>query len=84
MHLQILSDQLLDQFKIEFSNRLDDVFDRLDKIESPVDYFRFYNAISSVYYSKIEGEEIDFDSYFKHKFLNVHFQTDHTRKSDDL
>lgn len=48
MHLQILSDQRLDQFKIEFSNRLDVVIDRLDKIETPADYFRFYNAISSV------------------------------------
>lgn len=84
MTLQILSDHLLDQFKIEFSTRLDDVIDSLDKIETPVDYFRFYNAISSVYSSKIEGEEIDFDSYFKHKFLNVHYQPDYTRKSDDL
>jgi Fic family protein len=84
MTLQILSDHLLDQFKNEFSTRLDDVIDRLDKIETPVDYFRFYNAISTVYSSKIEGEEIDFDSYFKHKFLNVHYQPDYTRKSDDL
>ena len=84
MHLQILSNHLLDQFKTEFSNRLDVVIDSLDKIETPFDYFRFYNAISSVYSSKIEGEEIDFDSYFKHKFLNVHYQPDYTRKSDDL
>ncbi len=84
MTLQILSDHLLDQFKNEFSTRLDDVIDSLDKIETPVDYFRFYNAISSVYSSKIEGEEIDFDSYFKHKFLNVHYQPDYTSKSDDL
>ena len=84
MHLQILSNHLLDQFKTEFSNRLDVVIDSLDKIETPVDYFRFYNAISSVYSSKIEGEEIDFDSYFKHKFLNVHYKPDYTRKSDDL
>ena len=60
------------------------MIDSLDKIETPVDYFRFYNAISTVYSSKIEGEEIDFDSYFKHKFLNVHYQPDYTRKSDDL
>jgi Fic family protein len=84
MTLQILSDHLLGQFKNEFSTRLDDVIDSLDKIETPVDYFRFYNTISTVYSSKIEGEEIDFDSYFKHKFLNVQYQPDYTRKSDDL
>lgn len=60
------------------------MIDSLDKIETPVDYFRFYKSISTVYSSKIEGEEIDFDSYFKHKFLNVHYQPDYTRKSDDL
>ena len=41
-------------------------------------------SVSSVYSSKIEGEEIDFDSFFKHKFLHVEFQPDLTRKADDL
>jgi Fic family protein len=84
MNLQILSEQLLEQFKAVFANSLDAVIEILDKIETPVEYFRFYNAISTVYSSKIEGEEIDFDSYFKHKFLNVNYQPDYTKKSDDL
>lgn len=84
MNLQILSEQLLDQFKAVFTNSLDAVIDSLDKIETPVDYFRFYNSISSVYSSKIEGVDIDFDSFFKHKFLNVNYQPDYTKKSDDL
>ena len=84
MNLKILSDQLLEQFKAEFADSLDAMIEGLDKIETPVDYFRFYNSISSVYSSKIEGEEIDFDSYFKHKFLNVNYQPDYTRKADDL
>jgi len=41
-------------------------------------------GISSVYSSKIECENIDFDSYFKHKFLNVKFWPDYTGKADDL
>lgn len=47
----------------------------------PVDYFQFYKSVSSVYSSKIEGEDIDFDSFFKHKFLKVKFKPDYTRKS---
>lgn len=56
------------------------------KIEEvlPVNYFDFYNSISSVYSSKIEGENIDFDSFFKHKFLNVEYNPDYTKKSEDL
>jgi len=50
----------------------------------PVDYFRFYHAVSSVYSSKIEGEEVDFDSYFKYKFMEVKYQPDYTMRADDL
>jgi len=52
--------------------------------ELPVDYFDFYNSVSSVYSSKIEGENIDFDSFFKHKFLKVPYNPDYTKKSEDL
>ena len=46
---------------------------QIKKAEIPVDHFQFYKSVSSVYSSKIEGEDIDFDSYFKHKFLKVKF-----------
>ena len=53
-------------------------------INIQVDYFQFYNSLSSVYSSKIEGEEIDFDSFYKHKFLNVKYKPDYTQNADDL
>lgn len=84
MNLQILSNSLLQQFKAAVSVQLDSIIEELDKIETPVDYFKFYNSVSSVYSSKIEGEEIDFDSYFKHKFLKVSYKPDYTKKPDDL
>jgi Fic family protein len=84
MNLQILSNNLLQQFKAAVSVKLDAIIEGLDKIETPVDYFKFYNSVSSVYSSKIEGEEIDFDSYFKHKFLEVSYKPDYTKKPDDL
>jgi hypothetical protein len=46
MNLQLLSEQLLEKFKDVFTDRLDAVIDSLDKIETPVDYFQFYNSIS--------------------------------------
>lgn len=57
-----------------------------EKLEEvlPVDYFQFYNSVSTVYSSKIEGDNIDYDSYFKHKFLKVKYQPDYTKKADDL
>ena len=50
----------------------------------PVDYFEFYNAVSSVYSSKIEGEDIDYDSFFKYKFLNIEYKPDYNKRSNDL
>ena len=74
--------------KIEFLNAI--ALKPLQKIaekkqeQLPVDYFAFYNSISSVYSSKIEGENIDFDSFFKHKFLKVKYKPDYTKKAEDL
>lgn len=61
-----------------------ETLDELERQEMAVDYFQFYKAVSTVYSSKIEGEEIDFDSFFKYKFLKVPFKTDYTRRADDL
>ncbi len=77
-----------DLLKADFLNSID--FDPMEKLTAkkaeqlPVDYFDFYNAVSSVYSSKIEGENIDFDSFFKHKFLNVQYNPDYTKRSEDL
>jgi len=84
MEFQILTDELLIRYKEVVAESPLDKIRRIKKEELPVDYFQFYKSVSSVYSSKIEGEEIDFDSYFKHKFLNVKFKPDYTRKADDL
>ena len=84
MEFEIISSELLDNYKELVTDSLLSKLDDLEKVETPVDYFQFYNSVSSVYSSKIEGENIDFDSFFKHKFLNVKYQPDYTKKADDL
>jgi hypothetical protein len=41
-------------------------------------------SVSSVFSSKIEGENIELDSYIKHKRYGVEFLPDYTKKIDDL
>ena len=84
MNLEILSLDLLPQFIKALNYSPKEILNQLEKTETPVDYFQFYNSVSSVYSSKIEGENIDFDSFFKHKFMNVQYQPDYTKKADDL
>ncbi len=83
-NLKIVPTQLFENFKDAIN------FDPLknlttkSKEEIPFDYFSFYTSVSSVYSSKIEGENIDADSYLKHKFLKVKYEADYTKKADDL
>ena len=80
----ILTDYLLADFTLSVKESPLDKINKIKKVEMPVDYFQFYKSVSAVYSSKIEGEDIDFDSYFKHRFLKVKFKPDYTRKADDL
>jgi Fic family protein len=84
MDFKILTNKLLDDYTKRVNESPLDKIDTIKKVDLPVDHFQFYKSVSSVYSSKIEGEDIDFDSYFKHKFLNVKFKPDYTRRADDL
>lgn len=84
MNLELLSLDLLPQFIKALNCSPKEILNQLENTETPVDYFQFYNSVSSVYSSKIEGENIDFDSFFKHKFMNVQYKPDYTKKADDL
>ncbi len=57
---------------------------QLEESELSVDAFSFYTSVSAVYSSKIEGEDIELDSYVKHKRFGISFLPDHTQKTDDL
>ncbi len=84
MIFEILTSELLLEFTLQVAESPLAKMERLPKLALPVDYFQFYKSVSSVYSSKIEGEDIDFDSFFKHKFMNVKFKADYTKNADDL
>jgi Fic family protein len=82
--LQIISDELLEAFIMGLESNLGERFESLKEAEISTDTFSFYTSVASVFSSKIEGEEIDLDSYVKHKKFGVAFQVDYTKKIDDL
>ncbi len=84
MDFKILTDKLLNEYTKCVSESPLDKINKIKKVDVPVDYFQFYKSVSSVYSSKIEGEDIDYDSYFKHKFLKVKYKPDYTQRADDL
>lgn len=82
--LDILSNNLLQDFEDRINFNPLENLTKKSKEAIPFDYFSFYTSVSSVYSSKIEGENIEADSYMKHKFLNVKYELDYTKKADDL
>ena len=59
-------------------------FNALHEAEISTSTFSFYTSVASVFSSKIEGEEIELDSYIKHKKFGIEFLPDYTKKIDDL
>lgn len=82
--LQILTPALLEDFKQDVPSNLAEAFAKLKDAEISTDTFSFYTSVSSVFSSKIEGEDIELDSYIKHKKFGIEFLPDYTKKIDDL
>lgn len=82
--LQLISDAELDSFLDRIPVELEQEFSGLKDADISTESFSFYTSVSSVFSSKIEGEEIELDSYIKHKRFGIEFSPDYTRKIDDL
>jgi Fic family protein len=84
MRLRILSRNLLETYCQQVDVDLLQSFSNLIESDLSIDNFSFYTSVSVVFSSKIEGEEIELDSYIKHKRFGIEFLPDYTQKIDDL
>lgn len=83
-NLNIISGDLLQEYKNHTNNSSIEIFKKLEDSPLSISSFSFYTSVSAVYSSKIEGENIELDSYVKHKRFGIEFKPDYTRKIDDL
>ena len=81
--LKIIQSHLLKQY-LEQIGDIREKFEALKDAEISTNTFSFYISVASVFSSKIEGENIELDSYIKHKGMGISFQPDYTKKTDDL
>jgi len=84
MKFEIIPTNLLATYLEQVPKGLQVSFDALHEAEISTDTFSFYTSVASVFSSKIEGEEIELDSYIKHKAMGMEFKSDYTKKIDDL
>lgn len=84
MNLKIIHSELLSEYLKDIPKDLQQNFDALKDAEISTNTFSFYTSVASVFSSKIEGENIELDSYIKHKRDGIEFLPDYTKKIDDL
>ena len=82
--MKIISEILLQEYIDNFPLGIEEKFNELHDAEISNDSFSFYTSVASVFSSKIEGEEVELDSYIKHKRFGIEFLPDYTKKIDDL
>src|ERR1017187_5384874 len=84
INLHIIPINLLETYSVQVEDKLEKEFEKLHDSDLSIETFSFYTSVSAVFSSKIEGEDIELDSYIKHKRMGAHFLPDYTRKIDDL
>lgn len=82
--LKILPTALLAPYCEKVSANLLQKYLHLEDSQLSIDTFSFYTSVSAVFSSKIEGEDIELDSYVKHKRFGIEYLPDYTKKIDDL
>lgn len=82
--LKIIPVDLLKDYKCEVNKDLSSSFDNLIDAEISTESFSFYTSVSAIASSRIEGEQMEVDSYIKHKMLNIEYQPDLVQKPNDL
>ncbi len=82
--MKILPVILLETYKQNFPKDLEPKFEAFHDADISTESFSFYTSVASVFSSKIEGEEIELDSFIKHKKFGLEYLPDYTKKIDDL
>ena len=82
--MNFLKPYQLSEYRNDFPSIAQKQYERLVDAEISTETFSFYTSVASVFSSKIEGENIDLDSYIKYKKFGISFQPDYTKKIDDL
>ncbi|MEO7461213.1 MAG: Fic family protein [Ferruginibacter sp.] len=82
--LKIITADLFEQYNQRIDKNLSSLFDALTDADISTGSFSFYTSISAITSSRIEGEQMEVDSYIKHKMLNIEYQPDLVEKPNDL
>lgn len=81
---KILTDSYYKTYLSLLDIAIEKLFEAVKETEWNAKNFTFFTAVSVMASSKIEGEQLEVDSYVKHKILNIDYLPNLTEKPNDL
>lgn len=81
---KLISDKYFDTWKSLLDFDIEKSFSALQQMKIEPHSFTFYTSVSVMSSSKIEGEQMEVDSYVKHKMLHTEYLPELTEKPNDL
>jgi Fic family protein len=82
--MKIVSEKYFDNYKEQLHIDLGKALAALKEIELTPQSFTFYTSVAVISSSRIEGEQMEIDSYLKHKMQNIEYLPELVEKPNDL
>lgn len=84
MNFSLLQTDLFPAYVEQAPKHMGAAFEALKEAEISTDTFSFYTSVSAIASCKIEGEQMEIDSYIRHKMLNIDYLQNLVEKPNDL
>jgi Fic family protein len=82
--MEIISEKYFEQYKNQLQTDFDNELKKLKAVELTPKSFTFYTSIAVISSSRIEGEQMEVDSYLKYKMQNIEYLPELVEKPNDL
>src|SRR5436190_16913835 len=82
--MKFITDKYLVDYRKNLSVDIPTALAQLDKIGLTPQSFTFYTSVAVISSSKIEGEQMEIDSYVKHKMQDIEYLPELVEKPNDL
>ncbi len=82
--MKILSDKYFKSYKQQLTVDIKNAIKDINEIELTQQSFTFYTSVAVISSSRIEGEQMEIDSYVKHKMQDIEYLPELVEKPNDL
>ena len=82
--MNILTDTYFDEYTATLGININAALKNLRVIDLSPESFKFYTSVAVISSSRIEGEQMEPDSYLKHKMQDIEYLPELVEKPDDL